>query len=329
MLAAIASAALIVAGSLAVGQAVLAPLRPSRVELARGPGRPRAAAGRRGRRRGVRRPRPGAGGRPRGARRRPGSRRSRCSASRGACPGRRPPSAAIAALFAAVPVHRRRERRHPRRRARQRRHGLAPAARRLDHRALPPRAGADRPGLSRSDRTRSSPASAGCSGRARSTSSPGSCSRSRRSPRWSPTRPSTACGRSPGSRPRRWSRFRTSPPPTWPRRRSRSRSWPCSSSTFALLLARTREWRDAIPLGTLAAGVTYVYSFPGLAWLAGVALVWGLWRILELRRSGDGQRGLRSMDARTVRSKDAKRPRTAIPRRRCSPQRLASASSSS
>ena len=49
--------------------------------------------------------------------------------------------------------------------------------------------------------------------------------------------------------------------------------------TFALLLARAEDWRDAIPLGLLAAGVTYVYSFPGLAWLAGVAIVWGLWRI--------------------------------------------------
>lgn len=49
---------------------------------------------------------------------------------------------------------------------------------------------------------------------------------------------------------------------------------------FALLLARAEDWRDAIPLGLLAAGVTYVYSFPGLAWLAGVALVWGVWRIL-------------------------------------------------
>ena len=40
--------------------------------------------------------------------------------------------------------------------------------------------------------------------------------------------------------------------------------------TFALLLAKAENWRDAIPLGVLAAGVTYVYSFPGLAWLGGV-----------------------------------------------------------
>jgi len=43
---------------------------------------------------------------------------------------------------------------------------------------------------------------------------------------------------------------------------------------FALLLAMTRDWRTAIPLGLLAAGTVYVYSFPGLAWLAGVAIVY-------------------------------------------------------
>jgi len=44
---------------------------------------------------------------------------------------------------------------------------------------------------------------------------------------------------------------------------------------FALLLPRARRWRDAVPLALIAAGVTYVYSFPGLAWLAGAAIVWG------------------------------------------------------
>ncbi len=59
--------------------------------------------------------------------------------------------------------------------------------------------------------------------------------------------------------------------------------------TFALLLARAKDWRDAIPLGVLAAGVTYVYSFPGLAWLGGVAAVWGaieLWRHRRFARKG-------------------------------------------
>ena len=40
---------------------------------------------------------------------------------------------------------------------------------------------------------------------------------------------------------------------------------------FALLLPKARTARDAIPLGVLAAGTIYVYSFPGLAWLAGDA----------------------------------------------------------
>ena len=43
---------------------------------------------------------------------------------------------------------------------------------------------------------------------------------------------------------------------------------------FALLLGRAKGARDAIPLGVLAAGAVYVYSFPGLAWLAGTAVVW-------------------------------------------------------
>jgi hypothetical protein len=46
---------------------------------------------------------------------------------------------------------------------------------------------------------------------------------------------------------------------------------------FALLLAEAGKpgCRVAVPLGVIAAGVTYVYSFPGLAWLGGVALLWG------------------------------------------------------
>ena len=51
---------------------------------------------------------------------------------------------------------------------------------------------------------------------------------------------------------------------------------------FALLLARAKRWRDAIALGVIAAGVAYVYSFPGLAWLAGVA---GVWALVELWRN--------------------------------------------
>ncbi len=44
---------------------------------------------------------------------------------------------------------------------------------------------------------------------------------------------------------------------------------------FALLLAQVRSAREAAALGILAAGVAYVYSFPGLVWLAGTVVVWG------------------------------------------------------
>jgi hypothetical protein len=50
---------------------------------------------------------------------------------------------------------------------------------------------------------------------------------------------------------------------------------------FVVLLPATRDWRGAIPLGVVAAGTVYVYSFPGLAWLAGAAVIWGaitLWQ---------------------------------------------------
>lgn len=44
---------------------------------------------------------------------------------------------------------------------------------------------------------------------------------------------------------------------------------------FALLLPQVRSAREAAGLGILAAGVAYVYSFPGLVWLAGTVVVWG------------------------------------------------------
>jgi hypothetical protein len=56
---------------------------------------------------------------------------------------------------------------------------------------------------------------------------------------------------------------------------------------FALLLPAMRRPRNAIALGVIAAGTVYVYSFPGLAWLVGTALLWGvveLWRVPEDRR---------------------------------------------
>ncbi|MQA75340.1 MAG: hypothetical protein GEU88_13525 [Solirubrobacterales bacterium] len=57
---------------------------------------------------------------------------------------------------------------------------------------------------------------------------------------------------------------------------------------FALLLPAVRRPRNAIPLGLLAAGTVYVYSFPGLAWLLGTAVVWGLFTALRT----EGGKGL-------------------------------------
>lgn len=64
---------------------------------------------------------------------------------------------------------------------------------------------------------------------------------------------------------------------------------------FALLLARAKTARDVIPLGVIAAGAVYVYSFPGLSWLAGTAIVWGaieIWRGKRLDRSATIAAGL-------------------------------------
>ena len=44
---------------------------------------------------------------------------------------------------------------------------------------------------------------------------------------------------------------------------------------FALHLPLVRSPREAVPLGVIAAGVVYVYSFPGLVWLLGTAALWG------------------------------------------------------
>jgi hypothetical protein len=56
---------------------------------------------------------------------------------------------------------------------------------------------------------------------------------------------------------------------------------------FALLLAQAGKpgCRVAVPLGVIAAGTTYVYSFPGLLWLGGVSLVWGAIAWMSQRRS--------------------------------------------
>jgi hypothetical protein len=44
--------------------------------------------------------------------------------------------------------------------------------------------------------------------------------------------------------------------------------------SFALLLPSATDARGAIPLGVIAAGSVYAYSFPGLFWLAGTAAIW-------------------------------------------------------
>ncbi len=47
---------------------------------------------------------------------------------------------------------------------------------------------------------------------------------------------------------------------------------------FALLLPSATDARRAIPLGVIAAGSVYAYSFPGLSWLAGTAAIYLLVR---------------------------------------------------
>ena len=53
--------------------------------------------------------------------------------------------------------------------------------------------------------------------------------------------------------------------------------------TFALLLPRVRGARGAVPLGVVAAGAVYTYSFPGLAWLAGVVVLLVVARLVSRR----------------------------------------------
>ena len=57
---------------------------------------------------------------------------------------------------------------------------------------------------------------------------------------------------------------------------------------FALLLPSVRSARAAIPLGVIAAGAVYAYSFPGLAWLAGTAVAYA---VLAAVWAGWGRRG--------------------------------------
>src|SRR5215208_294032 len=49
----------------------------------------------------------------------------------------------------------------------------------------------------------------------------------------------------------------------------------------------------AVPLGVLADGSAYVYSFPGLLWLGGAALAWGAVELAASARQVDGERARR------------------------------------
>ena len=273
MLAAIASAALIVGGSLAVGQAVLTLCgRREWTWLARA-GRVRAAA------LASRRSSPGSAveaaaiaivlGRlvasPAcvGLLVRSAAAASRGGSGRGVAGRLCSPPRLARGVVRLDPVHRRGRRRHPRRRPGQRRHGLAPAARRLDRRALQARAGADRPGLS------ARPA------RARRRARDGLARELDRRLRRADARDPGAHGagrvsaldglrpRAASRWPRRWSRCPTSPPPTSPRRRSRSRSWRSSARLRAVAGAGARAGATAIPLGVIARGSRLRLLLPG------------------------------------------------------------------
>jgi hypothetical protein len=80
---------------------------------------------------------------------------------------------------------------------------------------------------------------------------------------------------------------------------------------FALLLPTTRSRAAAIPLGVLAAGSVYAYSFPGLFWLGGTAAIW-----LFLAGWGRRGRGVRNREpskgrGRGVRQRDPSKPQAA------------------
>lgn len=70
---------------------------------------------------------------------------------------------------------------------------------------------------------------------------------------------------------------------------------------FALLLPSIKSPSQAFPLGVLAAGTVYVYSFPGLAWLAGVTIVWAVFTLRGRAGAVEGRRNIpqRSEDVPT------------------------------
>jgi hypothetical protein len=78
---------------------------------------------------------------------------------------------------------------------------------------------------------------------------------------------------------------------------------------FALLLPAVRDGRSAVPLGVIAAGSVYAYSFPGLGWLVGTAVAYwvlarlsgGGWGMAESTFARTRQRSLGALRTHTVR----------------------------
>ena len=115
-------------------------------------------------------------------------------------------------------------------------------------------------------------------------------------------------------------------PPTSPRAPSRRRSRPSSSSPSSSPCAsRPAAWRDLplrfVPAALLAVGSVYVYSFPGLIWLIGTAVIWALWsrRQPDAPRRGRGrgsENGASCPARRTPRRGSAGRPSSGAARLR-------------
>jgi hypothetical protein len=81
---------------------------------------------------------------------------------------------------------------------------------------------------------------------------------------------------------------------------------------FAVLLPSARSTARAVPLGVLAAGAVYTYSFPGLFWLAGTAAIYAFLMAMTGLPGGRAA-NVRSRIGRAVRGTDAERSAGAHP----------------
>jgi hypothetical protein len=81
---------------------------------------------------------------------------------------------------------------------------------------------------------------------------------------------------------------------------------------FALLLPSARSAARAVPLGALAAGAVYTYSFPGLFWLAGTAAIYAIVAAMT-GVPGAHPASIHSRIARAVRGRGAERSQAAHP----------------